>query len=245
MKQKLTAWLLLAALLLTLTACASTKAPDDAQTSEDTTQEDTVTTPETDETDAAETPDVQPEDEDKSEETADPADETEDAQPEDNPDTQPEENTPSDETPETQPEVQPDPQPDQPADVSVDLAAVRTDIQTQLGITDALPLETDALLNLYGIDSSWVAQSASFVTMAGTFPDEVILVEAVDETAAASIQEKLQNRLNEVLVQSESYDPDNYKAAQSCSVRVNGCYVALILSPKQADMAAIYEGYVS
>lgn len=228
MMKKLTAWLLLAALLLTLTACASTKAPADTQASEDTTQEDTVTTPET--------PDVQPEDEDTSDETAD-------AQPEDNPDALPEANTPSDETPETQPEVQP--QPEQPTAVSVDLAAVRTDIQTQLGITDALPLETDALLNLYGIDSSWVAQSASFVTMAGTFPDEVILVEAVDETAAASIQEKLQNRLNEVLVQSESYDPDNYKAAQSCSVRVNGCYVALILSPKQADMAAIYEGYVS
>ena len=231
MMKKLTAWLLLAALLLTLTACASTKAPADTQTSEDTSQETNVTTPETD---PAETPDVQPEDEDTSDETAD-------AQPEGNPDALPEENTPSDETPETQP----DPQPDEPADVSVDLAAVRTDIQTQLGITDALPLETDALLNLYGIDSSWVAQSASFVTMAGTFPDEVILVEAVDETAAASIQEKLQNRLNEVLVQSESYDPDNYKAAQSCSVRVNGCYVALILSPKQADMAAIYEGYVS
>lgn len=225
MMKKLTAWLLLAALLLTLTACASTKAPADTQTNEDTSQETNVTTPETDETDAPETPDVQPEDEDESDETAD----------------LPEANTPSDETPETQP----DPQPDEPADVSVDLAAVRTDIQTQLGITDALPLETDALLNLYGIDSSWVAQSASFVTMAGTFPDEVILVEAVDETAAASIQEKLQNRLNEVLVQSESYDPDNYKAAQSCSVRVNGCYVALILSPKQADMAAIYEGYVS
>ena len=234
MMKKLTAWLLLAALLLTLTACASTKAPADTQTSEDTSQETNVTTPETDETDETETPDVQPEDEDTSDETAD-------AQPEGNPDALPEENTPSDETPETQP----DPQPDEPADVSVDLAAVRTDIQTQLGITDALPLETDALLNLYGIDSSWVAQSASFVTMAGTFPDEVILVEAVDETAAASIQEKLQNRLNEVLVQSESYDPDNYKAAQSCSVRVNGCYVALILSPKQADMAAIYEGYVS
>ena len=236
MMKKLTAWLLLAALLLTLTACASTKAPADTQTNEDTSQETNVTTPETDETDAAETPDVQPEDEDTSDETAD-------AQPEGNPDALPEENTPSDETPETQPEVQP--QPEQPTAVSVDLAAVRTDIQTQLGITDALPLETDALLNLYGIDSSWVAQSASFVTMAGTFPDEVILVEAVDETAAASIQEKLQNRLNEVLVQSESYDPDNYKAAQSCSVRVNGCYVALILSPKQADMAAIYEGYVS
>lgn len=236
MMKKLTAWLLLAALLLTLTACASTKAPADTQTNEDTSQETNVTTPETGETDPAETPDVQPEDEDTSDETAD-------AQPEGNPDALPEENTPSDETPETQPEVQP--QPEQPTAVSVDLAAVRTDIQTQLGITDALPLETDALLNLYGIDSSWVAQSASFVTMAGTFPDEVILVEAVDETAAASIQEKLQNRLNEVLVQSESYDPDNYKAAQSCSVRVNGCYVALILSPKQADMAAIYEGYVS
>lgn len=248
MMKKLTAWLLLAALLLTLTACASTKAPDDTQTGEDTAQTDAVTTPETEETGKTETPDVQPEDEDKSEETGEaetpdqvPATEPEDSTPAD---TQPEENTPAG-TGSQETETKPEPQPEQPAAAKVDLAAVRTDILTQLGITDPLLLETDALLGLYGIESSEVAQSAGFATMAGTFPDEVVMIEAADDNAVTSIQQKLQTKLDQVLVQSESYDPDNYKAAQSCSVRVNGRFVALFLSPKQADMAAIYANYVS
>ena len=226
MNKKLTVWLLIAALLLTLTACATTKDPADAET--DAAQTETETKPE------AETPDEKPEAE------------TPDAEPEEEtPEPKPEEETPTEPKPE---ENQPaDPQPETPpaeTGTSVDLSAVRADIISQLSIADPLNLETDALLNLYGIDASLVAQSASFVTMSGTFPDEVILVEAVDEAAAATIQEKLQNRLNEVLVQSETYDPDNYQAAQSCQVRVNGLYVSLILSPKQADMAAIYATYV-
>lgn len=252
MNKKYTVWLLIAALILTLTACATTKAPADAET--DTAQTDTADTAETpaeespddtkpaeespdDTKPAEETPDdtkpaeESPDDTKPSEETADdtkPAEETP-------ADTKPEENKPADTQPETPPAE---------TGTSVDLSAVRADIISQLSISDPLNLETDALMNLYGIDASLVAQSASFVTMSGTFPDEVILVEAVDEAAAATIQEKLQNRLNEVLVQSETYDPENYKAAQSCQVRVNGLYVSLILSPKQADMAAIYATYV-
>ena len=220
MNKKFTVWLLIAALLLTLTACATTKDPADAETDAAQTETDTAETPDTEP--EAETPDAKPEEE--------------------SPETKPEEETPA------EPKDKPaDPQPETPpaeSGTSVDLSAVRADIISQLSIADPLNLETDALLNLYGIDASLVAQSASFVTMSGTFPDEVILVEAVDEAAAATIQEKLQNRLNEVLVQSETYDPDNYQAAQSCQVRVNGLYVSLILSPKQADMAAIYATYV-
>ena len=252
MNKKLTVWLLIAALLLTLTACATTKDPADAETDAAQTETDTAETPDTEP--EAETPDEKPEEE------------TPDAKPEEEtPETKPEEETPAEPKPEeeipteTKPEeetpTETKPEEDKPADTqpetppaetgtSVDLSAVRADIISQLSIADPLNLETDALLNLYGIDASLVAQSASFVTMSGTFPDEVILVEAVDEAAAATIQEKLQNRLNEVLVQSETYDPDNYQAAQSCQVRVNGLYVSLILSPKQADMAAIYATYV-
>ena len=50
---------------------------------------------------------------------------------------------------------------------------------------------------------------------------------------------------DEVLVQSQSYDAENYKAAQSCQVRVNGRFVSLILSPKQADIAAIFRRVTS
>ena len=242
MNKKFTVWLLIAALLLTLTACATTKDPADAETDAAQTETDTAETPDTEP--EAETPDEKPEEE------------TPDAKPEEEtPETKPEEETPAEPKPEEETPTETKPEENQPADpqpetppaesgTSVDLSAVRADIISQLSIADPLNLETDALLNLYGIDASLVAQSASFVTMSGTFPDEVILVEAVDEAAAATIQEKLQNRLNEVLVQSETYDPDNYQAAQSCQVRVNGLYVSLILSPKQADMAAIYATYV-
>ena len=80
---------------------------------------------------------------------------------------------------------------------TVDLNAVREAILNECGITDSMMLETDALTRLYGIDASKVKQSASFVTMSGTFPHEIIMAEAVDEGAASEIASLLQNRLSE------------------------------------------------
>ena len=144
------------------------------------------------------------------------------------------------EVPEETPEETPAETPEVPAEPEpVDLTQVRDAIIDGLEIAEPFLLDTDALLNLYGIEGAWVAQSASFATMSGTFPDEVVLVEAVDEAAAASVAQCLQSRLDEVLVQSKSYDADNYAAAQACQVRCDGLYVTLLLSPKQAEMTEI------
>lgn len=129
--------------------------------------------------------------------------------------------------------------------LNIDLAEVRTAMLDAQNLEDPYLLETDALLDLYGISSEDVAQSASFVTMSGTFPDEIILVQAVDIAAAERIAASLETRLGEVMVQSETYDPDNYKAAQACKVETNGLYVSLILSPNQANLLEIYQGYFS
>ena len=249
MTKRLLAWLLAAMMVLSLAACAAKETPDAEDTKEessavqetpDTTEDQPeVTKPsdeETDKTDTeAEKPDTEPDEADPEDTT------TEDSKPETSEpeDTQPEDTTTTTEEP-SDDELMVDP----PAENKVDLAAVRTAIVDQLGLTDPLNLDTDALNNLYGIDPSLVAQSASFTVAAGTFPDEVVMVEAVSDEAVASIQEKLQSRLDQVLVQSQSYDAENYKAAQSCQVRVNGRFVSLILSPKQADIAAIYASYV-
>ena len=249
MMKKILAWLLAAMMVLSLAACAAKETPDAEDTKEessavqetpDTTEDQPeVTKPsdeETDKTDTeAEKPDTEPDEADPEDTT------TEDSKPETSEpeDTQPEDTTTTTEEP-SDDELMVDP----PAENQVDLAAVRTAIVDQLGLTDPLNLDADALNNLYGIDPSLIAQSASFTVAAGTFPDEVVMVEAVSDEAVASIQEKLQSRLDEVLVQSQSYDAENYKAAQSCQVRVNGRFVSLILSPKQADIAAIYASYV-
>ena len=249
MTKKILAWLLAAMMLLSLAACAAKETPDAEDTQEessavqetpDTTEDQPeVTKPsdeETDKTDTeAEKPDTEPDEADPEDTT------TEDSKPETSEpeDTQPEDTTTTTEEP-SDDELMVDP----PAENKVDLAAVRTAIVDQLGLTDPLNLDADALNNLYGIDPSLIAQSASFTVAAGTFPDEVVMVEAVSDEAVATIQEKLQSRLDEVLVQSQNYDAENYKAAQSCQVRVNGRFVSLILSPKQADIAAIYASYV-
>ena len=49
----------------------------------------------------------------------------------------------------------------------VDLAALRTQILTDCGITDSVNVETDALNNLYGITADQVASSASFNATSG------------------------------------------------------------------------------
>ena len=125
----------------------------------------------------------------------------------------------------------------------VGLPAVRDAVLEGLNGGEPFLIETDALLNLYGIEPQWVDASAGFVMMNGTFPDEVIFVKAADEASKEEIREKLQNRLDEVLVQSKTYDAENYAAAQECSVTVDGPYLCLILSPQRDMIAEIYQSF--
>lgn len=127
-----------------------------------------------------------------------------------------------------------------PALNPVVLSEVRDTVLQEMNIQEPFLLETEALMNLYGIDAQWVASSAGFVTMNGTFPDEVIFVEAADEASAEQIRTKLQGRLDEVLVQSQTYDAENYALAQACTVMVDETYVCLILSPNHEQIAELY-----
>ena len=70
---------------------------------------------------------------------------------------------------------------------TVDLAALRTQFVTDYSLTDVLEVETEGLNNLYGITEDMVKNSASFSASSGAaFAQEVVMVEAVDESAAAN-----------------------------------------------------------
>ena len=124
--------------------------------------------------------------------------------------------------------------------VEIDLGALKDKMIADLEIADSVDVATDMLLDLYGIDGADVADSACFMTMDGVFPDEVIMIKAKDADAAKRIADLLNNRLTEVKKQSESYDPDNYALAQKCTVQTKGVYVTLFLSPKYAEMTALF-----
>lgn len=126
---------------------------------------------------------------------------------------------------------------------TVDLVAIKNEMITQLNIESPIDLDNDKLLNQYGITAETVKSSGSFIVLTGIFPAEIVMIEAVDENAAKEIQGKLQTRLDDLKAQSQSYDAESYSIAQSCSVYINGNYVAMFFSEHGAQMENIYLKY--
>lgn len=221
---------ILLALALLLTACAAkpepeAPAPPEASVSQPAAEPQPIPEPE------------QPEPQ--------PIPEPEPPEPQPVPEPQPSEPQPIPEPQPSEAQPIPEPQPPEPQPATtVSLSDVCAAMVTAAEVAEPMYLDTEAFSNLYGIDPSWVAQSAGFVTMSGVFPDEVAIFEAVDAGAAAQIAACLQTRLEEVMVQAETYDPDSYAKAQQCSVVTNGNYVRLLLSPKQAELAGAYGQYI-
>ena len=142
-------------------------------------------------------------------------------------------------TPEPTPEVTLFPE------TGTDLDACKADMVDQLGLTDVVDMSVERMSALYGIDGTTVVRSASFVAASGAaFPMEIVMLEAADETAAAEIQSKLEVRLAAIEEQASSYDPDSTALAQACSVRRDGCFVAMFFSSEHETMDTIYAGYL-
>ena len=126
---------------------------------------------------------------------------------------------------------------------TVDLAALRTQFVTDYSLTDVLEVETEGLNNLYGITEDMVKNSASFSASSGAaFAQEVVMVE---ESAAATVAEKLETRLSTIAEQAASYDPDSLALAEKCKVVTDGVYVGMFFSSHYDDMAAAFQSALS
>ena len=94
---------------------------------------------------------------------------------------------------------------------------------------------------LYGIAEEDIDSVACYTTMDGAFPEEVVMVKAKDGEALKRIEEKMNNRIAEVKVQSQSYDAENYAIAQKSEVQKNGNYIAMFLSPDYDSLVEIFK----
>ena len=106
-----------------------------------------------------------------------------------------------------------------------------------------MDLDASAICSLYGIDASDVKDAAGFVVMAGTFPHEVVMVEAKDEAAAQRAEELLKAKHSAFVEQSKGYDAENYALAQKCKVERKGNRISMFLSPDYAVMNSVYYKY--
>ena len=125
------------------------------------------------------------------------------------------------------------------------LSALLDQMVSEAGITDTLQVGRDTLLTVYGLSADQIEDIAGGnASSGGAFPQEIVIVKAVDEDAAASAAMAFMNRLSEIAAQAESYDPDSYALAQNCSVITQGNYVGFFFSDQYEKLSELFQNAV-
>ena len=132
-----------------------------------------------------------------------------------------------------------------PEQAGADLAGLMAQMISDAGIADYIDVPAENLPNVYGIDGAQVVNAAAFNAMTGgAFPEEVVMIQAVDEAAAADIAAKLEGRLTTIADQAASYDPASLELAENCDVVTSGVYVGLFFSNHYDAMVSAFQSAV-
>ena len=132
--------------------------------------------------------------------------------------------------------------------------SARTMVKNGEAFNSATVAELKQLPNLTRKDLNLIARSgcadqvvaaAGFnATSSGAFPQEIVLVQAADETAAAAVADQLTARLSSIAEQAASYDPASLELAENCSVVTQGVYVGLFFSEHYDAMVSAFQSAV-
>ena len=116
----------------------------------------------------------------------------------------------------------------------------------QVGADDMMTLSEGDMLDFYGIRAGDMEQFAAAITSTGISAKEIVLVKAVGEDAAKSVQEQLEKRVTNRMAEFENYLPDQFDiAANHSQVSRDGVYVSLIISSELEDLSIIYSGFLN
>ena len=115
----------------------------------------------------------------------------------------------------------------------------------EIGVKDSLQLNEKSAKALYGIEASDMKQCVGFSVMSGTFPHEVVMIEASNDAAAKRIEEAFNSKIEAFTQQSKNYDAANYALAQKCEVQKNGMFYAMFLSPDFEEIKAVYDKHIN
>lgn len=103
-------------------------------------------------------------------------------------------------------------------------------------------LTKNDLLDYYGIEPSDVKDCAVVQNPSG-YQDEIIIIEAVDENAKATVKGILEDQINYKRDQMMNYDAEMFDILSDCHVITNGNYVALFISAEREAIGTIFNSY--
>ena len=122
------------------------------------------------------------------------------------------------------------------------LSEVYSAIKSQVTLSEMNEFsDVKALDRFYGISADSVEDFAGGVNNSGVNMEEIVLVKAQDDNAAASVETALNNRKQAKYNENKNYNPEQAEMIDKCSVTRSGSYVAMILSPNAEKITSIYK----
>lgn len=102
----------------------------------------------------------------------------------------------------------------------------------------------DELKTYYSISPDDVKQFAAEIDSNNNAPVEIVMIEAVDSTAADNIVQALTTRYNSIYSQYSSYSTDRLDVVRNSKVTKDGNFVSMIVAEKSSEMLEVYYQYV-
>jgi hypothetical protein len=121
-----------------------------------------------------------------------------------------------------------------------DMQAAYTAITQRVALPEMVALTDNRRLDVLGIAPEDCRQAMTLLCGDSVRADEIWLIEAADETAAAKIEKLAQQRVADRLEQLKDYLPDQYAVVRNAKIKVTGRCVALFISPEADTMVEVF-----
>lgn len=105
------------------------------------------------------------------------------------------------------------------------------------------PIDERVAKSLYGVSDAEVV-SCSVYCSTGATAEEIAVFKCADAAAAKTVETAVKARLDSQKAAYATYAPDAVPAIEDAVVRVNGSYVACIVSGDSAAAGKILDGYM-
>ena len=105
------------------------------------------------------------------------------------------------------------------------------------------PINAKIAASLYGVDESMITQCGVYCSTGAT-AEEIAIFKCADEAGAQALEAAARTRLDNQAAAYASYGPESVPKIEQADVRVNGVYVACVVSADHAAAAAILDQYM-
>ncbi len=122
----------------------------------------------------------------------------------------------------------------------LNLTETYTTITSGVTMPGMLQLDSDLMLDLFGIKAEDCKQALVYICENSLQADEIWMIEAKDAAALETLKTLAQSRLDQKDAESITYSPEQNKVVKKTQIIVTGNYLVMICSPDVEAIATAF-----